>query len=137
MKKPDQIDNNRRNQGETGDVCSDDKNNNLKSLMSQLDELGRLCGESPGRGKFSGRAEIPGKDSDVQYAHQLELGELILECLDGNISGPEFSILEKWIRENPEAMQYYLDYVCLCACLQLPKHTEMLLQTSNPIKAGR
>ena len=102
----------------------------LHSLISQVEELNHLCAKGLGHAddtKNPGNT-APGYTPGHKFTQHLQLGELILRSLDGNITSTSFAQLEKWIMENPDALRYYLDYVCLCACLQASGKEDLLLK---------
>jgi len=50
----------------------------------------------------------------------IELDELILKEIDGVITEQEFAVLCDCLRRDPEALNYYLDFVTLCAGILKP-----------------
>ncbi len=50
----------------------------------------------------------------------IELDELILKEIDGVITEQEFAVLSDCLRRDPEALNYYLDFVTLCAGILKP-----------------
>jgi hypothetical protein len=56
----------------------------------------------------------------VNDRQQYDLGELIMKSLDGAASESDFEKLRQFLADNPEAMDYYLEYVGLYAYLQSP-----------------
>ncbi|MBN2514096.1 MAG: FecR domain-containing protein [Sedimentisphaerales bacterium] len=50
----------------------------------------------------------------------IELDELILKEIDGVITDQEFAELSDCLRHDPEALNYYLDFVTLCAAILKP-----------------
>lgn len=51
---------------------------------------------------------------------QIELEELILKEMDGQITPKEFSQLSDYLRQNPEALNMYLEFLTLCAGMLRP-----------------
>jgi hypothetical protein len=124
-------------------VGPDDK---LHSLISQVEELNHLCagGISHVCAEGLNRTDdtknpqntAPDHTPSPKFTQHLQLGELILRALDDNITPSSFAQLEKWIMENPDALRYYLDYVCLCACLQASGKKDSLLKDFQLIKSS-
>lgn len=77
----------------------------IESIQSQIDELNHLLAEA----------------TEPVYSplKRLErLGILLLKLQDGELEGKFVHRLEKWLRADPEALTYYVDFMMLCAVLR-------------------
>lgn len=86
---------------------------NLQSIQSQIDELNRLLEE------VIEPISLP--------SERLErLGILLLKLQDGQLEGKFVHRLEKWLRADPEALEYYLEFMMLSTLLRFHFHPEMV-----------
>lgn len=85
----------------------------LQSIQSQIDELNNLLSEVI--------EPVPPPSPRLE-----RLGILLLKLQDGQLEDRFVRRLEKWLRADPEAMEYYLEFMMLSALLHLHFHPETL-----------
>ncbi|HOK66774.1 MAG TPA: hypothetical protein PK054_08820 [Anaerohalosphaeraceae bacterium] len=85
----------------------------LQSIQSQIDELNNLLSEVI--------EPVPPPSPRLE-----RLGILLLKLQDGVLEDRFVRRLEKWLKADPEAMDYYLDFMMLAALLRLHFHPEGL-----------
>lgn len=78
----------------------------IESFQSQIDELNELCAEA-----LSMPEEYAGRNE--------RLGVMILKLQDGTLEKRYALRLEKWLLSDPEAFEYYIDFINLTADLHL------------------
>jgi hypothetical protein len=121
MGKPDSKNPDNPRQTDAGSPIRVGPDGEVHSLLSQIERQNLLSTDGLSK---ADETKIPGNTAldhptGQTFTQCLELGELILRSLDGNITSEDFAQLEKWIAEHPDALRYYLDYVHLCVDLQI------------------
>lgn len=84
----------------------------IEHLKSQIDDLNDLL------------SEVVEPDS-VQSRRRERLGILLLKMQDGQLDQRSVGRLEKWLLSDPEVLEYYIDFMTLCALLRCHFHPDL------------
>jgi hypothetical protein len=78
----------------------------IEQLKSQIDDLNTLL------------SEVVEPQSD-QSRRRERLAVLLLKLQDGQLDQRVVRRLEKWLLADPDSLEYYVDFMSLCALLRL------------------